>query len=135
MYPLFFFPLSWDPTFILLIPAIILTLYAQAKIKSAYAKYSKVYARSGLTGAQVARRLLDHDNLNNVAVEMIDGELTDHYDPRQNVMKLSEGVYSSRSVAAIGVAAHETGHAIQHAAGYAPLSLRNSIVPVDRLRI
>ncbi len=66
---------------------------------------------------------------------MIDGELTDHYDPRQNVMKLSEGVYSSRSVAAIGVAAHETGHAIQHAAGYAPLSLRNSIVPVDRLRI
>ncbi len=120
----------WDWTFILLIPALVLAIYAQSKVKSAYAQYSRVPSRSGMTGAQVARNLLDRNGLSQVRIEKIPGILSDHYDPRTGVLKLSEGVYSSRSVAALGIAAHESGHAIQHGVGYSPLMLRNSFVPV-----
>lgn len=123
-----FFP--FDSTMVLLIPALILALYAQAKVRGAYARYSRVRSQSGLTGAQVARRLLDANGLSNVDIEMIGGTLSDHYDPRTQVLRLSEDVYRSDSIAAVGVAAHETGHALQHRSGYVPLSLRNRVVPV-----
>ena len=125
MYPFFF-----DWTFLLLIPALGLAFYAQAKIKGTYQKYSRVNSRRGLTGVQAARYLLDQSGLAHVQVAKVRGTLTDHYDPRKKVLNLSEGVYGSRSVAALGVAAHEAGHAIQHGLGYSPLVLRNSIVPV-----
>lgn len=125
MYPFFF-----DWTFLLLIPALGLAFYAQAKIKGTYQKYSRVNSRRGLTGVQAARYLLDQSGLAHVQVTKVRGTLTDHYDPRKKVLNLSEGVYGSRSVAALGVAAHEAGHAIQHGLGYSPLVLRNSIVPV-----
>ena len=125
MYPFFF-----DWTFLLLIPALGLAFYAQAKVKGTYQKYSRVASRRGLTGAHVARYLLDHSGLSHVQVTRVRGTLTDHYDPRKKILNLSEGVYGSNSVAALGIAAHETGHAIQHGLGYSPLVLRNSIVPV-----
>ncbi len=119
----------FDPTMILIIPGIILTLWAQAKVKSAYSKYSQVRSRSGVTGAQVARDILNRSGLQRVTVEPIEGELTDHYDPRAGVLRLSEGVYGSQSIAALGIAAHETGHAIQHAEHYSALVLRTAIAP------
>ena len=122
--------LYYDPTYILLIPAIILTLFAQAKVKSAYAKYSGVATYRGMTGMQAARAILDANGLQHVRIEMIRGTLTDHYDPRDHVMRLSADVYNSSSVAAVSIAAHESGHAIQHATGYSLLNLRNTIVPV-----
>ena len=124
--PFFFF----DPTMVLLIPAIILALYAQAKVRGAYSKFSQVRSRRGYTGARVARELLDANGLNYVEVEPIQGTLTDHYDPRAKVLRLSQGVYHSDSLAAVGVAAHEAGHAVQHGVGYAPLVFRNHFVPV-----
>ncbi len=120
----------YDPTYILLIPAIIFTLFAQAKVKSAYRKYSGVPTLRGITGMQAARRILDSNGLSNVRIEMVAGTLTDHYDPRDRVMRLSADVYNSSSVAAVSIAAHESGHAIQHAAGYGLLKFRNTIVPV-----
>jgi Zn-dependent membrane protease YugP len=123
----------WDPTFILIIPALILAFYAQSKVRSTYARYSEVRNHHGFTGAQVARRLLDSAGLSDVEVEKIPGELTDHYDPRKKVLRLSEGVYSSQSVAAIGIAAHETGHAMQDGKGYMPLKIRATFVPVASL--
>lgn len=119
-----------DPTFILLIPAILLTLYAQSKISSTFRKYSRVRSQYGLTGSEIARRLLDINGLNDVRIERIRGHLTDHYDPRTRVLRLSDSVYNSTSIASIGVAAHETGHAVQHATGYFPLTARNAIAPV-----
>ncbi len=119
-----------DSTFLLLIPALALAFYAQAKVKSTYRTYSKVASRRGLTGAQVARYLLDNSGQGHVQVGKIAGTLTDHYDPRKKELNLSEGVYGSTSIAALGIAAHETGHAIQHGVGYSPLAVRNSIVPV-----
>ena len=124
-----FFPF-FDSTFILLIPAIVLAIYAQIKIRSAYAKYSKYGTRIRMTGAQVARELLTQNGLRHVEVEPVPGNLTDHYDPREQTLRLSEEVYRSTSIAALGVAAHETGHAIQHGTSYYPLMLRNSFVPV-----
>lgn len=126
---MFFF----DPTYILLIPALILALYAQSKVSSTFAKYSRVAARSYKTGADVARELLDQAGLHDVPVERIGGHLSDHYDPRQRVMRLSPEVYGGHSIAALAVAAHETGHAIQHAANYVPLNIRNGLFPVASL--
>lgn len=115
---------------LLLIPAIILTIYAQTKISSAYGRYSKIKSASGQTGAQAARALLDENGLYNVKVEQVAGDLTDHYDPRVHAVRLSSGVYNSTSIAALAVAAHETGHAVQHADGYVPLKIRSAFVPV-----
>jgi len=119
----------WDPTFIVLIPAVLLALYAQYRVKSAYAQYSQVPVSSGLTGAQAAEEILRRNGLSNVTVDRTEGVLSDHYDPRTRALSLSADVYSGASVAAVGVAAHETGHAIQHARGYAPLALRSAMVP------
>ncbi|MDI6604650.1 MAG: zinc metallopeptidase [Thermoanaerobacteraceae bacterium] len=122
-----------DTTILLLIPAMIFAMYAQAKVQSTYGKYSHVKNSYGYKAYEVARKLLDGAGLYNVRIERIPGNLTDHYDPRSRVLRLSETVYDSESIAAIGVAAHETGHAIQHAEGYIPLSVRNSLVPVANL--
>ena len=121
---------GFDPYIILVIPAFLFSLYAQFKVKSTFGKYRRIPNSRGLTGADVARRILDQHGLNDVSVQRTRGELTDHYDPRTKIVNLSETVYSSTSVAAIGVAAHETGHAIQHQVGYAPLALRTNLVPV-----
>jgi Zn-dependent membrane protease YugP len=120
----------YDPTFALLIPAVILALYAQFKVQSTYAKYSQVPCSRGYTGGQVARYILDDYRLNHITVEATPGELTDHYDPKAQKLRLSQGVYDSKSVAAIGVAAHEAGHALQDSKAYAPLKIRNGLVPV-----
>jgi Zn-dependent membrane protease YugP len=120
----------WDPTYIILLPALILSLYAQMKVQSTFSKYQRVRSSSGVTGAMLARSLLNDNGLGDVRVEQIGSRLGDHYDPRDRVIRLSPEVYNSTSIAALGVAAHETGHAIQHSTGYAPLNLRSSLVPV-----
>lgn len=117
---------------VLVLPAMILGLIAQVKVKSTFDKYSTVYSRRGYTGADIARRILDKNGLYHVRVERIPGHLTDHFDPRDNVVRLSESVYGSSSVASIGVAAHEVGHAIQYAKSYAPMKVRSAIIPVTR---
>jgi hypothetical protein len=122
-----------DTTFFLLIPAIILALYAQARVKGTYARYSRIMAQSGLTGAEAARSLLNTGGAGDVPVERIAGQLTDNYDPRKKVLRLSEGVYDGRSLAALGIAAHETGHALQHHNHYAPLQFRNGFFPVANI--
>lgn len=122
-----------DFTMILLLPALILAFYAQAKVSSTFEKYLRVSSASGLTGAEVARQILRQNGINDVSVEPQGGRLSDYYDPRRKVVKLSSDVYHGRSLAAIGVAAHECGHAIQHDIGYAPLAIRNSIVPVANI--
>lgn len=119
----------YDPTWIILLPAILLSLWASANVKSTFRKYSSMMNAKGLTGADAARAILDSNGLYNVRIERIFGELTDNYDPRTNVVHLSDSTYSGRSVGAIGVAAHEVGHAVQHATGYVPIKVRNSIVP------
>lgn len=118
-----------DPTYILIIIGIVLSLLASAKMKSTFSKYSKVRSYTGMTGAQAAERLLQAEGIYDVRVEHISGDLTDHYDPKRKVLRLSDTVYQSASVAALGVAAHECGHAIQHKEGYAPLKIRGSMVP------
>lgn len=120
----------YDPTFILVLPALILAMYAQFKVKTTFARYLQERAYAGLSGAQVARQILNANGLHNVSVERISGELTDHYDPRSGTVRLSPMVYDGTSVAAIGVAAHEVGHAVQHARGYVPLGLRTSLFPI-----
>jgi Zn-dependent membrane protease YugP len=116
-----------------MMPALLLALYASYRVRSTYAKYSQVPNASGLSGADVARRLLDAAGLQNIPVEPIPGDLTDNYDPRAKVVRLSQSNYASRSVAAIGVTAHEVGHAIQDATAYAPMRLRTGLVPVAGL--
>ncbi len=117
-------------TYILfMIPGLLFMLWAQSKVKGAYQKYSKVQNTAGITGAQAARRVLDSQGLQEVTIEPIKGELTDHYDPRTRVLRLSQGVYGVPSIAAIGIAAHEAGHAIQHARAYAPMKVRSALVP------
>ncbi|HYF95707.1 MAG TPA: zinc metallopeptidase [Symbiobacteriaceae bacterium] len=126
--------LFWgDPTWFLAIPIMILVFWAQARVKSAFREWSNVGTSSGVTAAHVARDILDRNGLSDVPVEYVEGELTDHYDPKTRVVKLSASTYSSSSVAAIGVAAHEVGHAIQHDQAYVPLFMRNMIFPVARL--
>ena len=118
---------------ILIIPPLLLSLYAQFKVKSTFAKYSKVGSRSGYTGERAARRILDQNGLTGVRVEKVAGTLTDHFDPRTNVLRLSDSTYASPSIAAIGVAAHEAGHAIQHDTGYLPNKLRSALVPLANI--
>lgn len=118
---------------IYVVPALILALWAQAKVKSTYARYSSVISRKGLTGAQAARAILDKNGLSDVRIEHIAGQLTDHYDPKTRIVRLSDNVYGSSSIAAIGVAAHEVGHAVQHATGYGFLKLRTAIIPVTNI--
>ena len=120
----------YDWTMILIIPGLLLGLWAQMSVKNAFAKYSKVAIRRGVTADQVARSLLDQSGNDTVRISRVDGSLTDHYDPRSNTLRLSADVYGSQSVAAAGVAAHECGHAMQQHDGYAPLKLRTAIVPV-----
>jgi len=122
-----------DPTFLLLIPALLLGMWAQAKVQGAYRTYSQVFSRKGLRACDVARSLMDRFGLSGISIEQTPGNLTDHYDPRGKVLRLSEGVHSSPSIAAIGIAAHEVGHAIQDAQDYRPIRLRNAIVPVASL--
>jgi Zn-dependent membrane protease YugP len=122
-----------DWTFVVLIPALLLTIFAQFRVKSAFAKYSGVHAARGVNAESVARMLLDRFRLNSVRIEHVRGELTDHYDPRTKVLRLSDSVGGSSSIAAIGVAAHEVGHAIQDGEGYSPLRIRNTLVPVANL--
>lgn len=119
----------YDPTFLLLIPALILAGWAQFKVQSTFSRYSRVPSNSGITGAQVARKLLDANGINDVGVEPTKGNLTDHYHPTKKTLFLSESVYNQSSIAAICVAAHEVGHAIQHQQDYKPLSIRSMLVP------
>lgn len=127
-----FYYIDWT-YIVLVIPAMILALYAQNKVNSTFKKYSRVASRSGMTGAQAARKLMELNGIYDVSIERVSGNLTDHYDPSKKVLRLSDSVYSDTSVAAIGVAAHETGHAIQHARGYVPLTLRTVMVPLANL--
>lgn len=122
----------YDPYAVLLLPALLLAIWAQHQVSSAYARWSQVAARSGWSGADLARALLRRYGLDHVAVQPVAGHLTDHYDPRVRVVRLSHDVYHGRSLAALGIAAHEVGHAIQHATGYAPLHVRNAIIPVTQ---
>jgi Zn-dependent membrane protease YugP len=115
------------------LPALLLGLYAQFRVQSSYKQFSRVGTRSGYTGAQIARTMLDNNGLQGVAIEQVGGTLTDHYDPTRKVLRLSNAVYSGRSIAAAGIAAHESGHAIQHAKGYMPLHLRTLMVPSVRI--
>lgn len=127
-------PFLWgDTTFILLIPAMLFAMYAQGKVKSTFNKYLRVRASRGFTGAQVAKKILESEGLYNIPIQLINGQLSDHYDPKKKVLRLSNAVYNGSSVASIGVAAHEAGHAIQHAKGYAPLMIRNSLVPIANI--
>ena len=123
----------YDPTFILLIPALLFSLWAQFKVSRSFKKYSKVMAKRGYSADESARRLLDMAGLRSVRIERVGGNLTDHYDPRSKVLRLSDSVSGSCSIAAIGVAAHEAGHAIQDHEGYGFLRFRNAIVPAVNL--
>ena len=123
----------WDPTYILVLIGALLSVGASALVNRTFNRYSSVYARSGLTGAQAAQKLLHSQGIYDVAIQRVSGKLTDHYDPRNKTLNLSDAVYASTSVAAVGVAAHECGHAIQHARGYAPLSFRSALVPVANI--
>ncbi len=123
-----------DITYIIFVmPALIFAMYAQSKVNTTFNKYRTVNNRRGYTGAEIARRILDMNGLSNVIVERVAGNLTDHFDPKSNVVRLSDATYSSTSVAAIGVAAHEVGHAVQYAEGYTPIKVRNAIVPVVQI--
>jgi Zn-dependent membrane protease YugP len=122
--------MSYYTTMILLIPAILFGLWAQMKVKSTFQGYSKIVSKTGITGSELARRLLDVNGLSNIRVIRVAGNLSDHYDPRKGLVALSDSTYDSRSVAALGVVAHEIGHAIQHKEGYVPLTIRNAFVPV-----
>jgi len=123
-----------DPTYmIMVLPAILLALWAQSKVKSTYAKYSRYATRSGLSGAQAASRILSSSGLDKVPIESIPGNLTDHYDPKTRSLRLSSAVYSGQSIAAVGIAAHEAGHAIQHSRRYVPLQFRNAFFPVAHI--
>ena len=128
------FYLGFDRYFILLvIPPLILSLWAQFKVKSTFNKYSRIRSKNGVTGAQAAQFLLKNNDIHNVGIMSVAGSLTDHYDPGKRELRLSQPVYGQASIAAIGVAAHEAGHAIQHARAYGPLGLRSTLVPVAQI--
>lgn len=124
---------GFDRTYILLIIGMLLSLAASAKLKSTFAKYRRIRSASGLTGAEAAARILRAAGITDVQIQAIPGSLTDHYDPRTKTVSLSQDIYGQTSLAAVGVAAHECGHAIQHAVHYAPLEMRSAIVPVANL--
>ena len=125
-YPIMYF----DPTYLLVLAGVILSLIASARVKSTFSKYAKVRNSRGMTGAEAASRVLQAAGIYDVRIERVSGNLTDHYDPRSKVLRLSDAVYGDSSVAAVGVATHECGHAIQHAVGYGPLTLRSTLVPI-----
>lgn len=118
---------------ILIMPAILISLYAQFKVQSAFSRYSQERCMNGLTGAEAARRILLANGITDISIERISGSLSDHYSPNEKVIRLSDNVYDEPSIAAVGVAAHECGHAIQYARGYAPIRIRNAIIPVSRI--
>lgn len=123
-----------DATYIFLVlPAVIFALWAQFNVKSTFSKYSKIASRSGMTGYDSARRILDANGLGDVRIAHVSGDLTDHYNPTDNTIYLSDSVYGSNSAAAIGVAAHEAGHAVQHATGYTPIKIRSAIIPITNI--
>ena len=126
MYPMFYF----DPTYILVLIGVMLSLAASSKVNSTYSRYARVGARCGMTGAEAARQLLNSQGIYDVTIRRVPGHLSDHYDPRTRTVNLSASVYGATSIAAIGVAAHECGHAIQDADSYAPLKIRGALVPV-----
>ena len=127
--PYFYF----DYSYIILIPAMLFALIAQAMVNSAFTKYNKVGTRCNMTGADAARLILDRNGLHHVRIEQIAGNLTDHFDPRTNVIRLSQSVYGSSGIAAVGVAAHEAGHAVQYAEGYGPMKIRSAIIPATNI--
>lgn len=118
---------------VLVLPAILLSMWAQTKVSSTFTKYSKHGSQSGMTGYDSARKILDANGLHHIKIEKVAGNLTDHYDPKNNVIRLSESVYDRPTVAAMGVAAHEAGHAVQHSVGYAPIKWRNTVLPVANI--
>ena len=120
----------WDPTYLLIVIGVVLSMVASAMVHSSFSKYSQVRSASGLTGAETARRILAYAGITDVSISHVSGNLTDHYNPKTKDVGLSDSVYGSNSVAAIAVAAHECGHVIQHANSYAPLSIRSALVPV-----
>ena len=123
-----------DATYIFLVlPAVIFALWAQFNVKSTFSKYSRIASRSGMTGFDSARRILDANGLHGVRIAHVSGDLTDHYNPTDNTIYLSDSVYGSNSAAAIGVAAHEAGHAVQHATGYTPIKIRSAIIPITNI--
>ncbi len=125
---------TYDYSYLIyILPGLILAMYAQAKISSAYEKYNKVAASTGLSGAEVARKILDRNGLNYVDIKMVDGKLSDHYDPRDKTLNLSRDVYYKNSIASVSIAAHEVGHAIQDSVDYAPLKIRAALVPLANL--
>lgn len=126
-----FYGLDW--TYILVLIGAVLSMIASAKVNSTFNKYSRVRSASGMTGAEAAQRILHQNGIYDVAVEHVSGNLTDHYDPKNKVLRLSDATYASNSVAAVGVAAHECGHALQHNVGYLPLRIRSAIVPAANI--
>lgn len=123
----------YDSTYLVILPALIFALWAQILVQSTYSKYNKIGTKCGMTGYDAARLILDSNGLTGVRIEHIAGELTDHFDPTTNVIRLSGGVYGSTGIAAVGVAAHEAGHAVQYAKGYSPMKLRAAIIPATRI--
>lgn len=124
----------FDYTYVVLVlPAVLLALWASAHVNSVFRRYQKQFSRRGITGCDAARAVLDSNGLSNVRIERVSGTLTDHYDPREDVIRLSDSVYSSTSTASIGVAAHEAGHAIQYAVNYTPIRLRSAIIPATNI--
>lgn len=128
--PYYGYGLFWDPTYILILIGAVICLIASARVRTTYSKYARVASMTGLTGAQAAARILENEGIRDVRIGRVSGSLSDHYDPRSKTLNLSDTVYNSTSVAAIGVAAHECGHAIQHHRGYFPLRFRGALVPV-----
>ena len=126
----YYYYYGFDPLYFLILISVVIAMVAQYKVKSTYSKYSRVRSDLGLTGAQAAQKILNMNGIYDVSIQHIAGDLTDNYNPRNKVLSLSDAVYNSTSIAAIGVAAHECGHAIQHDVGYAPLLIRNTIAPV-----
>lgn len=120
---------SWDSTYILVVIAMLLSVFASFGVNTTFNRYKKQRTQKNITGAEAARRVLDMNGLGNIRIERVSGNLTDHYDPRAGVIRLSDSTYDNTSVAAVGVAAHEAGHAVQHAVGYAPIKVRNAIIP------
>lgn len=133
MYPYYGYGFYMDWTYILVVIGAILSIAASARVNSTFNKYAKVRSMTGMTGAEAARRLLYYAGITDVRIEHISGNLNDHYDPRNKVLRLSDATYGSNSVAAVGVAAHECGHAIQHKEGYLPLQLRSALVPAANI--
>lgn len=123
----------FDETYLILIPAMIFALFAQINVKSTFSKYSQKNNSRGLTGAEIARQILDANGLYNVRIEHISGSLTDHFSPNENVVRLSDDVFGKSTIASAGVAAHEVGHAIQHSVGYTPIKIRNAVIPLTQI--